>query len=149
MTATITYTDLQAGARPAGRWLLGAGQSSPPMIITSREEIGEQLWRHGEDQLAVRMPDADEATWVLVMEVAMARPQALPRSSTVMVDTCLAYGAVEVLTGAGPAAAPSRRRTRRFLGGSGPGAGPAPRRRRSRRAPRDDRRPDHVGSGRP
>ena len=38
MTATITYTDLQAGARPAGRWLLGAGQTSPPIIITSREE---------------------------------------------------------------------------------------------------------------
>ncbi|SNR59485.1 hypothetical protein [Blastococcus mobilis] len=115
MTTTITYADLQAGARPAGRWLLGAGSTSPPRIITSREEVAEQLWRHGEDQLALRMLDTDEATWVRVMEVAMACPQALSRSSAAMVDTCLAYGAVEVLTGAARAPAWRRRRPERGL----------------------------------
>jgi hypothetical protein len=104
--------------------LPGAEETFTPMIIASREEIAEQLWRYGEDQLAVRMLDADEATWLRVMEVAMAGPQALSRSSTSMIDTCLAYGAVEVLTGAARAPARRRRRPERELAAFWAGVGP-------------------------
>lgn len=72
----------------------------PPMVLASREDIAEQLWRYGEEDLAVRILDSDDATWTEVMTLAAAPPAQVLHNGGGTVDAALAYAAVEVLTGA-------------------------------------------------
>jgi hypothetical protein len=88
----------------------------PPMVIAAREDIAEQLWLHGEEDLAVRMLDTDDATWQHVMQVAVNPAQLRGRSSAT-VDFALTHAAVEVLTGGSRALARSRRRPAREVAG--------------------------------
>ena len=88
----------------------------PPVVIAAREDIAEQLWLHGEEELAVRMLDTDDATWQRVMQVAIDPAQLRGRSSAT-VDFALAHAAVEVLTGGPRALARSRRRPAREVAG--------------------------------
>lgn len=103
---------------PPPVWYEGADVDEPdpddpfsgPLIIAAREDIAEQLWRYGEDELAIAMLDADDDGWHRVMGVAGQGPRALAQASNVMIDTSLAQAAVQVLTGTDR---PLRRRRRR------------------------------------
>ncbi|SNR59458.1 hypothetical protein [Blastococcus mobilis] len=88
----------------------------PPMVVAAREDIAEQLWLHGEEELAVRMLDTDDATWQRVMQVAVDPAQLRGRSSAT-VDFALTHAAVEVLTGGSRALARRRRRPSREVAG--------------------------------
>lgn len=72
----------------------------PPMVIAAREDIAEQLWLHGEEELSVRMLDTDDATWQRVMQVAV-NPSQLRGRSSATVDFAL--------TRTGPSVGPARR----------------------------------------
>ncbi len=88
----------------------------PPIVIAAREDIAEQLWLHGEEELAVRMLDTDDATWQRVMQVAV-NPSQLRGRSSATVDFALTHAAVEVLTGGSRALARRRRRPAREVAG--------------------------------
>lgn len=94
----------------------GAADTPPPMVVAAREDIAEQLWLHGEEELAVRMLHTDDATWQRVMQVAIDPAQLRGRSSAT-VDFALAHAAVEVLTGGPRPLARSRRRPAREVAG--------------------------------
>ena len=85
-------------------------EMAPPMVLASREDIAEQLWRYAEEDLAVRMLDSDDVTWTQVMTAAAAPPAQIAQSGGGTVDAALAHAAVEVLTGA---ARPLARKVRR------------------------------------
>ncbi len=80
------------------------------MVVALPEDIAEQLWRYGEDELAVRMLDVDEATWEKVMRTAAAPPEQVRRQGRGTVDEALVHAAVEVLTGTSRPLARKRRR---------------------------------------
>lgn len=50
-------------------------------VVALPEDIAERLWRYGEDELAVRMLDSDDATWeqVIVTAAGTSRPLARQR----------------------------------------------------------------------
>lgn len=84
-----------------------------PMVVALPEDIAEQLWRWGEDDLAVRMLDCDDATWEKVL-VTAARPPAWVRErGGGTLDAALVHAAVQVLTGT---ARPLSRKRRRPAG---------------------------------
>ncbi|MFP5371934.1 MAG: hypothetical protein ACLGI3_14470 [Actinomycetes bacterium] len=83
---------------------------NPAMVVAVPEDVAEQLWRHGEDELAVRMLDVDESTWEKVMATAAAPPEQVRRRRRASVDEALVHAAVEVLTGAARPLARKRRR---------------------------------------
>ena len=105
-----------AGARSRleeGGWgSSDAAGMPPPVVIAAREDIAEQLWLRGEEELAVRMLGTDDATWRRVTEVAINPAQLRGRSSAT-VDLALAHAAVEVLTGTPRPLARSRPRPAR------------------------------------
>ena len=116
---------------------------SPAMVVAVPEDVAEQLWRHGEDELAVRMLDVDEATWGKVMVTAASPPEQVRRQGRGTVDEALVHAAVEVLTGVPRPLARKRRRPAGRLATSWARVGPE--RDLRRRAEAD--RPLRTGCG--
>ncbi len=82
--------------------------SASGVIVSTREEIAEDLWCYGEPELAVAMLDVDEGTHHRIVELA-----ASPRTGGIFrgsrIDALLAAAAVDVLTN-GQRRKPQRRK---------------------------------------
>lgn len=85
------------------------------LIVAAREDIAEDLWLYGEEELAEAMIDSDDATYRRVMVTAFEPEQQKGRAGSLLIAESLALAAVEVLTGEPRPLARKRRRPGKAL----------------------------------